>query len=151
MVGPDLEGLFLPHQEPRALILLVLQQLDNAYPTLLPLAVVKTIQLALAAQQRGRLWVRETGLGVVSRSGTKVACGRTDSQRCSLRVVHDRQHNGDCLVSQFDHGFSVSDQGESLVVMHGAAACFRDACCCLEAEATMLGCLHRWVQEPACA
>ncbi len=54
VVGPDLERLLLPHQQPHFLAGLVLQQLDLPDAALLPIvaASVVPVQLALAAAHR---------------------------------------------------------------------------------------------------
>jgi len=54
MVGPDLQRLVLPHQQPHFFVLLVLQQPDDAQSALLPLVAgpVIPVQLALAVKSR---------------------------------------------------------------------------------------------------
>ena len=51
VVGPNLKGLFLPHEQPDLPVLLALQQADLPHAPLLPLprVVVKAVQLAFPA------------------------------------------------------------------------------------------------------
>ncbi len=51
VVGPNLQSLVLAHQQANLLVFLVLQHLDQAHATLLPLVAssLKAVELALAA------------------------------------------------------------------------------------------------------
>ena len=62
MVCADLQGLFLPHEQPNLPIVLALQQSDLPRASLLPLprVVVKAVQLALPARA-----CREPGEGTI--------------------------------------------------------------------------------------
>lgn len=52
MIGPDLQGLVLAHEQADAVVVLVAQQLHGAHPPLLPLAAA----LVIAAEENVSEW-----------------------------------------------------------------------------------------------